>query len=113
MPTWKERFSLPMTATFVVSTSSKGCVARALDFDLVSTADDEQTALAKLRFAVKSYIEFGLGRGWDEHIRFPAPSEHWNQLRDSKVVNLMPPIEIDGTMVLVYESRTNEAVCAA
>lgn len=70
-----------MTATFSLYQRADGmAVAHALEFDLVSVAESEKEAEHKLRLAVKTYIEYGLFKGWDKDIRFSAPQECWDRL---------------------------------
>ncbi len=96
---WKQKrtaFQLPMTTTFLVyQRQDKKTVAHALDFDLVSVGETPNKAVNRLRAAVKLYIEFGLTKGWEEDIRFPAPPEYWARLTADTPVSLMEPIQIE------------------
>lgn len=85
-----------MTTTFLVyQRQDKKTVAHALDFDLVSVGETPNKAVNRLRAAVKLYIEFGLTKGWEEDIRFPAPPEYWARLTADTPVSLMEPIQIE------------------
>ena len=96
---WKQKraeFQLPMTATFTQTQREDGkFVAHALEFDLVAVANSEEEATDKIRLAVKIYIEFGLSKGWEDDILFPAPQESWNRLTPDSAISLAAPIEIN------------------
>jgi hypothetical protein len=62
-------FNLPMMLTFLESKNGHH-VVHSLDFDIVSVADTEHEAWEKARLAVKTYVEFGLSKGWYDYIAF-------------------------------------------
>lgn len=70
-------FALPMTTTFSLTEAEDGkFIAHSLDFDLVCVDTNRDVALAKLRFAVKRYIEVGIENGRESSLPFPAPDEY-------------------------------------
>jgi hypothetical protein len=100
-----KRFSLPAVLTNLIATNGK-CVAHNLDFDLVAVAPTEEEAWARLRLAVKTYVEFGLSKGWEHSMLFAAPQEVRDLLKPNTPVQIMPPLEIasDTTPVLAVRS---------
>jgi hypothetical protein len=95
-------FRLPLSITFATcEREDKKWVSHSLDFDLVSVADTKAKALEKVRLSVKTYVEFGLMNNFAEDIIFPAPAEYWQRL-DTKVVEMLPPIEVEDKRILVY-----------
>jgi hypothetical protein len=95
-------FRLPLSITFATcQREDKKWISHSLDFDLVSVADTKQEALAKVRLSVITYVEFGLMNNFASDIIFPAPDEYWERL-DSKVVEMLPPIEVEDKRILVY-----------
>ena len=103
-------FKLPMTITILLHKNKTGSfVAHALDFSLVSVMPTEKQAIEKLRFVVKTYIEFGLGKGWDADIMFPAPDKFWDQAAKPVSIGRVDPIMIavhaKPWRVLAFEAR--------
>jgi predicted RNase H-like HicB family nuclease len=87
-----------MTLTHLITQSSeKRFVVHSLDFDLVEVGATREEAWDRLALAVKSYVEFGLSKAWDDYIIFPAPDEYKRQITKDMVFTLMPPIEIANT----------------
>lgn len=109
---WKKGrnpFRLPLSLTFATYERPDGkWVSHALDVDLVSVGDTKDAALDKVRFSVKTYIEYGIMNNWGRDIIFPAPDEYWQYL-GSKVVEMLPPIEIEDRRVLVYGAMLEHA----
>jgi len=101
-----------MTLTHLLCTNGKA-VAHSLDFDLVSVASTEEEATKKLRLAVKTYVEFGLGKGWDDYILFPAPKRYRDKLTPDVPAQIGPPIEIASDERAVLVVRPHEAFAAA
>ena len=103
------RFSLPAMLTNVIWTNGKS-KAHNLDFDLVTVAPTEDEALQKLRLCIKTYVEFGLSKGWDNYIIFHAPKEILDQLKPNTPVQIMPPLEIASQCapVLAVRPSTHE-----
>jgi hypothetical protein len=111
----EQPFSLPMMLTFLESKNGNH-VVHSLDFDLVSVADTEDEAWAKLRIAVKTYVEFGLSNGWKEHIFSPAPPEFWNKITPELTTRIMEPITLGETekkVVAVHERTEDHSFSAA
>jgi hypothetical protein len=102
----KKSFNIPMLATFNVYKERDRYVAHSLDFDLVCVSDREDRALENLRLAVKSYIEYGLEKGWREQILFPAPKPYWDSISPNAVTRIMPPIEIDHQSMIIMTAET-------
>ena len=99
-------FNLPMMLTFLESKNGNH-VVHSLDFDIVSVADTEAEAWEKVRLSVKTYVEFGLSRGWSEHIMFPAPQEYWDKITPDTSTRIADPIMIANTekkVIAVHES---------
>jgi hypothetical protein len=88
-------FSLP-TSVMVsfYKTKSGGYRAHALDFDLVCSSKDAAEAKRKIRLAIKTYIEYGLSKGWESYIIFPAPAECWQRLSPGTPVTVWEPIRV-------------------
>jgi hypothetical protein len=87
-------------------------VAHSLDFDLVCVGENQQQASHSLNLAVKTYVEFGLSKGWNNEIHFPAPQEFWNMLTPDTPLKLGPTIYIDNRSMLVFQAEPSEAVAA-
>lgn len=104
MESQKRAFQLPMTMTILISRQAEKVVAHALDFDIVTVADTEEHATNKLALAVKTYVEYGLSKGWSEDIMFAAPNEYWEGLSPETPVNLMAPIFVDDKRMLVVRA---------
>ena len=62
------QFRLPMTLSTTVTQKGKLWIAHSLDFDLVETGDSRSDAWENLMLAIKTYVEFGLSKGWDDFI---------------------------------------------
>lgn len=91
-------FRLPMTLSHLITqTSPNRFIAHSLDFDLVEVGTTRDEAWQRLALAVKTYVEFGLSKAWDDFIIFPAPDEFKRQITKEMVLTLMPPIEIANT----------------
>jgi hypothetical protein len=90
----KQPFRLPMTLTFLSGRLDGKFLVHSLDFDIVSVARDEDTAMTKMRMAVKTYVEYGLSKGWKEHIVFPAPQSFWDCLGPDTPTKIAPPITV-------------------
>ena len=104
MASQRRAFQLPMTMTILITRKEDKVVAHALDFDIVTVADTEEHATNKLALAVKTYIEYGLSKGWSEDIIFAAPNECWEKLSPETPVSLMPPMFIDDRRMLVVRA---------
>jgi hypothetical protein len=102
------QFRLPMTLTTTTSKQGDLYVAQSLDFDLVETGKSRTDAWGNLMLAIKTYVEFGLGKGWDDFIIQNAPNEiHPHGTR----VEQMPPLELASTtrgVIILHETE-----CAA
>ena len=105
-------FKLPKAITIALYKNAEGkCVAHALDFDLVSVANDEQEVLKKIRLAVKVYVEYGLNNNWAEDIDFPAPDRFWQGVAKAEHIGSLPPIEIEDKRLFVFRAMiANEAL---
>ena len=108
----RRHFHLPMTLTHLLTVNGKA-VAHSLDFDLVAVAATEGEASEKLRVAVKTYVEFGLGKGWDDYILSPAPKKYRAKLTEDTPVRIGPPIEIATQQRAVLVVRPHEALATA
>lgn len=111
---WKQTrsdFELPMTATFAMGQRADGkFIAHALEFDIVSVAETEKEAELKLRLAVKLYVEYGLSKGLEKDIRFPAPQACWDRLTADSTISIGPPIKIQDhspERLIVYRATTH------
>lgn len=89
-------FNLPMMLTFLESQNGHHAV-HSLDFDIVSVADSDAVAWNKLRLAVKTYVEFGLSKGWKNHIMFNAPQECWDKITPELNSRILEPITLGDT----------------
>jgi len=98
-------FKIPDTVTIIFRTETNGDIsAHALEFDLVSTAADKETALWKVRTAIVSYIETGLLNEWSEDIRYPAPEQYWPE--QGVKLDVGEPIWIMSRSLLVYSASS-------
>lgn len=102
-----------MQVTHLIQTNGH-CVAHNLDFDIVVEEPTEQAAKDKLIIAVREYVEFGLSKGWEEYIYFPAPEKYWAELKnpDTKL-EIGHPIEIASDVKPVVLARPHEHQRAA
>lgn len=89
-------FNLPMMLTFLESKNGHHAV-HSLDFDIVSVADSEEVAWSKQRLAVKTYVEFGLSKGWKNHIVFNAPQECWDKITPDLHSRILESITLGDT----------------
>ena len=89
-------FNLPMMLTVLESKNGHHAV-HSLDFDIVSVADSEEVAWSKLRLAVKTYVEFGLSKGWKNQIVFNAPQECWDKITPELTSRILESITLGDT----------------
>ncbi len=89
-------FNLPMMLTVLESKNGHHAV-HSLDFDIVSVADSEEQAWNKLRLAVKTYVEFGLSKGWKNHILFNAPQQCWDKITPELNSRILESITLGDT----------------
>jgi hypothetical protein len=89
-------FNLPMMLTFLESKNGHHAV-HSLDFDIAAVADSEEVAWKKLRLAVKTYVEFGLSKGWKNYIMFNAPQECWDKITPELTSRILEPITLGDT----------------
>ena len=89
-------FNLPMMLTFLESKNGHHAV-HSLDFDIVAVADSEEVAWNKLRLAVKTYVEFGLSKGWKTNIMFTAPQECWDKITPELTSRILESITLGDT----------------
>ena len=108
----RKPFNLPMMLTNLVVRDGKH-IAHSLDFDIVCVADSDQAAWDKLCLAIKTYVEFGLSKGWQDFIMFSAPQECWDRITPDTPLQLRPPITIAGEARKVVEAKFYEACSAA
>lgn len=92
----ERQFNLPMMLTFLESQNGHHAV-HSLDFDIVSVADSEEVAWRKLRLAVKTYVEFGLSKGWKQYILFNAPQECWDKITPELNSRILESITLGNT----------------
>lgn len=105
-----KKFRLPTTITNLLQKSEHRCVAHNLDFDLVAVANNEQEAKERLSLCIKTYVEFGLSKGWDDNIYFPAPEEIRAELKRQDIrLEIAPPIEIASDFKPVIVARRHES----
>jgi hypothetical protein len=97
-----------MMAVIAIANHAHGTVAHALDFDLVSVASSEDEAVAKLRLAVKSHVEFGIKMGIERDIMFPAPKKFWESLTPNSSLSIGEPIEIDHHWIATAYRTTSD-----
>jgi len=96
-----------MTGAFISHARPDGkVVAHSLDFDLVAVGSDEDNAFKKLRLALKTYLEYGLSKGWVDDICFPAPQEYWEPFLKASSMRSMEPIEIDDDRQMIVVHAT-------
>lgn len=69
-------------STLLTRTTTGRFQAHELDVDILCEASSKEAAIEKLRIAVEEYIAFGISKGWEADIPFPAPQEYWNRLED-------------------------------
>ncbi|MGI0086239.1 MAG: hypothetical protein ACREBQ_14260 [Nitrososphaerales archaeon] len=100
----KRTFKLPMTSTFAIGVQGDKFSAHALDFDIVCVSDSEERAIDNLRLAVKTYIEYGLSKGWSEDILFPAQEKFWDGIDSEGLVKMLPPLEVDDRRMIVFRA---------
>ncbi len=107
-------FRLPMTLSHLVTrTNLNRFVAHSLDFDLVEVGATREEAWSRLTLAVKTYVEFGLSKAWDDFIIFPAPDEFKRKITADMEISIMPPIELANTTQPVMALQAHEAFAAA
>jgi len=105
----RKTFELPSVSVIRYSQDADGCVAHALDFDLVAVGETEDEATDKIRWAIKAYIEYGLKNYWDEHIIFRAPKEFSNLSPENVTLKIMEPIIVqDRSIGLAKAIPTHE-----
>ncbi len=88
-------FKLPMHTMFSIRYEGDSVIAHALDFDIVAVGKNEAQAVAKLRTAVKHYIEYGLHKGRDSSILFSAPEEFWASITPESRISIGEDLQID------------------
>jgi hypothetical protein len=109
-----EEFTLPTTITILTGEIRGKHIAHCLDFDLLETSHDEEEALRRLDCTIKTYVEFGLGKGWKGSIRHRAPQRFWDALTPDLPVKFSKPIMIANTTVPVIKAEPHyEALAAA
>jgi hypothetical protein len=109
----RKPFALPMMLTHLMVHRDGKHIAHSLDFDIVCVADNEDAAWDKLVMSIKTYVEFGISKGWKDSIIFPAPKEFWDKLTPETPMQLRPPITIAGEERKVVEAEVHEACAAA
>lgn len=107
-------FSLPTTLTTLSGRlRDNRYVAHCLDFDLLEIANTDEEAWSRLTRTIKTYVEFGLSKGWNESIRHRAPQHYWDALTPDVPVKVMPPIMIANiSSPVIKVEATHEALCA-
>src|SRR4051794_32605489 len=103
-PTMPRQFRLPMTLSTTVTQKGQLWIAHSLDFDLVETGTSKSDAWENLMLAIKAYVEFGLGKGWDDFIIQTFPSE----ITAGMSVEFMPPLELASTtrgVIVLHETQ--------
>ena len=107
-------FNLPMMLTCLESKNGHHAV-HSLDFDLVAVDDTEELAWDKLRLAVQTYVEFGMGQGWKNYIVFNAPNECWDKITPEMYSRILEPIILGDTekKVLAVNARTDSSIRVA
>jgi hypothetical protein len=110
-----EEFSLPTTITVLSGEIAGKHIAHCLDFDLIETAETEDDACSRLIRTVKTYVEFGLGKGWGNCIRHRAPQRFWDVLKVGIPAKFGAPILIADVSVPVIKAEEPgyEALAAA
>jgi hypothetical protein len=108
-------FSLPTTITILTGEVNGKHIAHCLDFDLLETAATEEEASSRLDLTLKTYVEFGLGKGWNHCIRHRAPQRFWKAITQDMPVRFRPPITIFSVTVPVIgvEEPHYEALATA
>ena len=81
-----------MTLSTTVTQKGKLWIAHSLDFDLVETGNSRSDAWENLMLAIKTYVEFGLSKGWDDFIIQTAINDF--QITAGMRVEMMPPLEL-------------------
>ena len=103
-----KKFEVPTMSFIRFSQDDDGYVAHALDFDLIAVGATEAEATEKIRWTIKSYIEYGLENYWDDHILFRAP-EPMNDISLETPIKLMEPIIVqDRKITLVRATPVDE-----
>ena len=75
-------------------TSNSKMVAHSLDFDLLCVGSTRDEAIARLRLAIKTYVEYGLANGLAANIRRPAPTKYWDMVLDAAISGKTETIHI-------------------
>jgi len=110
----RRQFRLPMMLSHLVRrTADNRFVAHSLDFDLVEVGATREEAWEKLSLAVKTYVEFGLSKGWDDFIIFPVPDEFKRRIHPHMEVELKTPIMIANVSQPVMALQDDEALAVA
>ena len=109
-----EGFTLPMSTVSLSYTKEPGkVVEHSLDFDLVCVGSTKEEAKAKLRLAIKTYVEYGLENGLAAHIRRPAPTAYWDQILTAKVSGETETIQILDRRIFTTSHEVNDALVEA
>jgi hypothetical protein len=107
-----EEIQIPMTLTHLFTKTESGCIGHSLDFDIVAVAEDRTAAEKKLALAIKTYVEFGLSKGWKTEILFPAPEEYRASMKPGPAA-VLPTIEIAGRKSSVFAASHDETLSPA
>jgi hypothetical protein len=97
----RKNLELPMMMFVTTCEEDNGCVAHALDFDIVAVAPSPEEAMEKVRFAVKSYIEYGLNNNLEADILYRAPQHFWDRISPDTPIKMMEPITVNDRRLLV------------
>jgi len=98
-------FSLPTTITILSGEIAGKHIMHCLDFDLVEMAESDDEAWSRLACTVRTYVEFGLSKGWKESIRHRAPQRFWDVLKPGIPAKFRPPILIANKSVPVIKAE--------
>lgn len=104
-----KKFRLPTTITNLIQKGDECCTAHSLDFDIVAVAPSESEAWDKLQLCIKTYVEFGLSRGWEDYIYFPAPEAVRAELKKADTqLEVRPPLQIANDLRPVVAARPHD-----
>jgi hypothetical protein len=76
---------------YLFSKPAEKIIAHCLDFDIVTTANDQINAEQRLDILVKLYVEFALNYGNYAALNSVAPNRFWDAFRSAKRIEPVNP----------------------
>jgi hypothetical protein len=98
---------LPRSITIVIVELEDSIVAHALDFDLLCEAKTEPEAMERLLATMKTYVEFGISRGWNADLVHHAPAQFWEAARQAPSVKAPATLKVNENPLLLFQAMLN------